>query len=177
MISDPLLDFTVQIGDAASALADEDQLNAWCLATLQHAMTLDATLQPHTSWQITARIVDAEEGKMLNTQYRQKNYATNVLSFYYDDPFTELNFLEDEDERMRSSNVGLGDIILCAPVIIQEAQEQKKSVHEHTAHLMVHATLHLLGYDHETEKDAAFMENLETVILKHLGFNNPYEEI
>jgi probable rRNA maturation factor len=73
--------------------------------------------------------------------------------------------------------IGQGDIVLCAPVIAKEASEQKKSILEHTAHLTVHSTLHLLGYDHETEQDAAIMENLEIAILRQLGFNNPYEEI
>ena len=72
---------------------------------------------------------------------------------------------------------GFGDIVLCAPIVIAEAKEQQKEVTAHAAHLTVHATLHLLGYDHELEQEAALMENLEIAILKQLGISNPYEEI
>ncbi len=178
MIKAPHLDLTLQTSDTTLALADEGQFNLWCLETLRYTMAHGEALQQHPAWEITVRIVDAEEGKSLNASYRHKDSATNVLSFYYDDPFADLNFLDgDDDEFVNEEQVGLGDIILCAPVILKEAEEQKKSILEHTAHLTVHATLHLLGYDHETEKDAAIMENFEILILQQLGFNNPYEEI
>lgn len=178
MIKTPHLDLTLQASDTSVALADESQFSAWCLETLRCAMADGTALQQHPTWQITLRIVDAAEGRMLNTNYRQKDSATNVLSFYYDSPFSGLNFLDDDDDEFENTeSFGQGDIILCAPVILKEAEEQKKSILEHTAHLTVHATLHLLGYDHETEQDAAIMENLEIIILQHLGFNNPYEEI
>lgn len=175
MIKTPTLDLSLQISDTAQALADERQLYAWCLETLGYAMNQGEALQQHLAWEITIRIVDAEEGKSLNTNYRHKEYATNVLSFYYDDSFAGLTF-SDEDDIVISEDLGLGDIVLCAPVILKEAKEQKKSILEHTAHLTVHATLHLLGYDHEVEQDATIMENLEIAILRQLGFNNPYEE-
>ena len=177
MIKAPMLDFNLQAIDTSVPLADESQFNTWCLETLSYAMAHAEPLNLHSAWEITLRIVDAEEGKKLNANYRHKDYATNVLSFYYDDPFADLEFADEDDEFISEEPIGQGDIVLCAPVVIKEAAEQKKSILEHTAHLTVHSTLHLLGYDHETEQDAAVMENLEIAILRQLGFNNPYEEI
>jgi probable rRNA maturation factor len=107
--------------------------------------------------EITIRIVDSEESKSLNTMYRKKNYSTNVLSF-----------LIDETSHL------IGDIVLCAPVIEKEAFEQAKSIEAHYAHLIIHAALHLYGYDHENKKDADMMEAKEIKILSGLGFKNPY---
>ncbi|WP_136418941.1 MULTISPECIES: rRNA maturation RNase YbeY [Oxalobacteraceae] len=110
--------------------------------------------------ELTIRFVDAEEGRVLNRDYREKDYATNVLTFAY---------TEDED-----SEVTQADIILCTDVLQREAAEQKKSVEAHTAHLVVHGVLHAQGYDHETEEEAAEMEQLEIEILASLGEANPY---
>ncbi|HJV79781.1 rRNA maturation RNase YbeY [Noviherbaspirillum sp.] len=110
--------------------------------------------------ELTIRFVDAEEGRVLNRDYREKDYATNVLTFAY---------TEDED-----SEVTQADIILCTDVLQREAAEQRKSVEAHTAHLVVHGVLHAQGYDHETEEEAAEMEQLEIEILASLGEANPY---
>lgn len=110
--------------------------------------------------ELTIRFVDAEEGRALNRDYREKDYATNVLTFAY---------TEDED-----SEVTQADIILCTDVLQREAAEQKKSVESHAAHLVVHGVLHAQGYDHETEEEAAEMEQLEIEILASLGEANPY---
>jgi probable rRNA maturation factor len=107
---------------------------------------------------ITLRIVDEEEGCALNRDYRGKDYATNVLTFAYG----------EED------GVLAGDIVLCAPVVESEAQEQGKPLLAHYAHLTVHGVLHLQGFDHETEPEARQMESLEVEILRNLGFNDPY---
>lgn len=107
---------------------------------------------------ITLRIVDEEEGRALNRDYRNKDYATNVLTFAY-----------GEEEGMLS-----GDIVLCAPVVAREAHEQGKTLVAHYAHLTVHGVLHMQGHDHETETDARIMEALEVDILHRLRFNNPY---
>lgn len=109
--------------------------------------------------EIVLRIVDEAEGCELNHQFRNKDYATNVLTFVYDDtqPLT-------------------GDIVLCAPVVSQEAQEQHKNLTAHYAHLTVHGILHLQGYDHIEEAEAVVMEQLETQILARLGYDNPYTE-
>lgn len=112
--------------------------------------------------ELTIRFVDTDEGRELNRAYRGKDYATNVLTFAY---------TEDED-----SSVTQADIILCTDVLQREAAEQKKSVESHAAHLVVHGVLHAQGYDHETDEEAAEMEQLEIEILARLGEANPYAE-
>ncbi len=111
--------------------------------------------------ELTIRFVDADEGRTLNRAYRGKDYATNVLTFAY---------TEDED-----SEVTQADIILCTEVLQREAAEQKKSVEAHAAHLVVHGVLHAQGYDHETDEEAAEMEQIEIEILANLGEPNPYQ--
>jgi len=117
---------------------------------IRHALQSDA--------EITVRIVDAEEGLALNRDYRKKDYATNVLTFDYT--------LEP---------VVTADLVLCAPVVAQEAKEQGKTLQAHYAHLLVHGALHAQGWDHETsEEDAQVMELREVEILTRLGFDSPY---
>ncbi|MBY0377136.1 MAG: rRNA maturation RNase YbeY [Gammaproteobacteria bacterium] len=174
-MTEPTLDLNIQTIDTSIKLAEDTQFFKWCESTLHYALSKATTVHAHLDWQITLRIVDAEEGQALNRYYRHKDYATNVLSFYYDSPFAGLDF-EDYEEPIPENLSGEGDIVLCAPIVVKEAKEQKKSLLEHSAHLIVHATLHLLGYDHETEPDATVMEGLEIAILQQLGFNNPYEE-
>ena len=117
---------------------------------IRHALESDA--------EITVRIVDAEEGQTLNRDYRQKDYATNVLTFDY-----------------TQEPVVTADLVLCAPVVAREAKENEKTLQAHYAHLLVHGTLHAQGWDHETgEEDAEAMEAHEIQILAGLGFSNPY---
>ncbi len=116
---------------------------------IRHALDQDA--------QVTVRIVDTEEGQALNRDYRHRDYATNVLTFDYDE--TPL----------------CADLVLCAPVVAREAREQNKNLQAHYAHLIVHGSLHAQGWDHETsEADALEMEARETQILAGLGFEDPY---
>lgn len=110
--------------------------------------------------ELAIRFVDAEEGRALNRDFRGKDYATNVLTFAY---------TEDED-----SEVTQADIVLCTDVLQREAEEQEKSLESHTAHLVVHGVLHAQGYDHDTDEEAAEMEQLEIEILATLGEANPY---
>jgi probable rRNA maturation factor len=142
----PAFSLSVQYASAEKNLPTRAQFRRWVKAALQ---------QPA---KITLRIVDETEGRELNFQFRKKNYATNVLTFVYDDT-SPLS----------------GDIIFAAPVVAREAGEQKKSAEAHFAHLTVHGVLHLQGYDHEKSKDATCMEALETDILARLGYHNPYE--
>ena len=117
---------------------------------IRHALALPA--------EITVRIVGEDEGRQLNRDYRQKDYATNVLTFDY-----------------AQEPVVSADLVLCAPVVAREAKEQNKSLQEHYAHLLVHGALHAQGWDHETgEQDAQEMEAYETDILAGLGFADPY---
>jgi probable rRNA maturation factor len=110
---------------------------------------------------LSIRIVGAREGRALNLQYRGKDYATNVLSFPVELPRGVASPL-------------LGDLVICAPVVAREAREQHKAPRDHYAHLTVHGVLHLLGFDHQNERDATRMETLETRILATLGIADPY---
>ncbi|MFZ2218054.1 MAG: rRNA maturation RNase YbeY [Rhodoferax sp.] len=107
--------------------------------------------------EITVRIVDAQEGQALNRDYRQKDGATNVLTFDY-----------------TMEPLVTADLVLCAPVVAQEAKEQGKTLEAHYAHLIVHGTLHAQGWDHDLEEDAEVMEMRETDLMARLGFDNPY---
>ena len=112
--------------------------------------------------------VDNAESQQLNLEYRGKDKPTNVLSFPSD--------LPDEMAAILDS-FPIGDLVICIPVVLQEAIDQQKTPIEHFTHMLVHGTLHLMGYDHETsEQDAEEMEALEIEILKKLGFDNPYTE-
>jgi probable rRNA maturation factor len=115
--------------------------------------------------EIDIRVVDEEESAGLNQTYRNKQGATNVLSF----PFEAPAGLPQQEVMM------LGDLAICASVVEREAQEQGKAVQAHWAHMLVHGVLHLLGYDHLTDAEAEEMEQLEIVILAQLGIENPYE--
>jgi probable rRNA maturation factor len=115
--------------------------------------------------ELTIRFVDAAEGQTLNRDYREKDYATNVLTFAY-----------NEGEELADDEPTRADIILCTDVLEREAGQQKKSVEEHTAHLVVHGVLHAQGYDHESDEEAAEMEQFERDILEALGYPDPYAE-
>jgi probable rRNA maturation factor len=127
-----------------AGLPTRPQVRRW----VQAALTGDA--------EITVRFVGAEEGQNLNREYRAKDSATNVLSFVY------------------THTPVCGDLVLCAPVVAQEAQQQHKSMLAHYAHLVVHGVLHLQGFDHETENEAQIMEARERIIVMRLGFPDPY---
>ena len=118
--------------------------------------------------ELCLRIVDVAEMTSLNEQYRNKPGPTNVLSFPADLPADLPDELSDEKNY-------LGDLVVCAEVLEREANEQKKSIQAHWAHLIVHGTLHLQGYDHIKETEAIAMEGLEVDILKGLGFADPYQ--
>jgi probable rRNA maturation factor len=140
----PKLGLAVQFATKTEIFPPRQQFRKWVLTALER----DA--------EIALRLVDAEEGRELNHAYRGKDYATNVLTFALnDDPL-------------------MGDIVLCAPVVEREAAEQGIPLDAHYAHLTVHGVLHLQGYDHENEDDAAIMEALETQIVMNLGYADPY---
>ena len=145
------LSLSLQFGDIRAAKRHRAALPRHSVARwIRHALDSDA--------EITVRIVDAEEGQALNRSYRQKDYATNVLTFDYS-----------------PAPLVTADLVLCAPVIAQEAREYRKTLKDHYAHLLVHGVLHAQGWDHETgEADEQAMEAREVKILAGLGITNPY---
>lgn len=140
------LSLAVQYASEAENIPTRAQFRRWA----QKALQRDASL--------TLRVVDAAEGRELNKAYRGKDYATNVLTFVLD------------DEPL------YGDVIVCAPVVEREAREQRKDLLAHYAHMTIHALLHLQGYDHENDADAAVMEALETQLMLELRHPDPYQE-
>jgi probable rRNA maturation factor len=145
------LQLSLQFGDIPYAARHRQAMpRHFVMRCVRHALAADA--------EITVRIVSLEEGQSLNRSYRKKDHATNVLTFDY-----------------AQSPVVMADLVLCAPVVAQEAKEQGKTLAAHYAHLLVHGTLHAQGWDHETSlKDAHAMEAHEITVLSGLGFDNPY---
>ncbi len=142
----PDLNLSLQFADARhKALLPRHQVARWVRAALLHP------------GELTVRIVGADEGRELNREYRQKDYATNVLTFDY-----------------QHEPVVMADLILCAPVIEAEAREQGLELVSHYAHLLVHGTLHAQGFDHETARQARDMEPRESALMLALGFADPY---
>ncbi len=147
----PVIDLQVAISD--DSLPTEASFRQWVTATLP---------PDKIQSELTIRIVGLEESRQLNAQYRHKDAPTNVLSFPSDpDLPLEIAFL--------------GDLVVCAPVVAQEAFDQNKDLDAHWAHMIVHGVLHLLGYDHIEPTEAEIMESLETSILVGLNFHCPYE--
>ena len=147
----PQLPLSLQFGRFDGVAAHRAALPRHKVARwLRHALQADG--------EITVRIVDADEGQALNRDYRHKDYATNVLTFDY-----------------AQEPVVCADLVLCAPVVAREAQENGKTLEEHYAHLLVHGALHAQGWDHETSaEDADEMEAFETDIMRTLGYGDPY---
>jgi len=129
----------------ADPLPRRRTLRRWAGAAAEHRLA------------VTLRFVGAREGRALNARYRGRDYATNVLTFVYDDVVPRT-----------------GDIVVCVPVVTREARAQGKALRAHLAHLIVHGMLHLQGYDHERGADAARMEARETELLARLGYRDPY---
>lgn len=133
---------------------EDAQIQQWANVALQD-------LSDHV--EMVIRIVDEDESAQLNETYRHKVGATNVLSFPFEVPEgIELNLL--------------GDLVICAPVLAREAQVQHKTLMAHWAHIIIHGTLHLLGYDHIDDSDAQEMEEKEIALLKTLSISNPYDD-
>jgi probable rRNA maturation factor len=141
------LSLTVQYAARAAALPAVGTLRRWARAALEH----DAA--------VTLRFVGTREAKRLNEVFRGKDYATNVLTFVYDE-----------------ANALAGDIVLCTPVLRREAKGQGKAFFDHCAHLVVHGMLHLQGYDHDHPRTARAMERRETAILASLCVPDPYAD-
>ncbi len=146
------LSLTVQFaGTRLAASVTRPQIRRWVKA---------AQLAPA---ELTIRFVDQHEGRHLNNDYRSKDYATNVLTFSYNDS-------NDEND-----TIVRADIVLCTDIVISEAKEQRRTLENHVAYLIVHGVLHAQGYDHETDDEATELESFETEILAKLGIADPYK--
>ena len=145
MVKEHKLSLSVQYASSGDNLPTRPQFRRWVRAALQRDV------------QIVLRIVDEKEGRALNKNFSGKDYATNVLTF-----------VDDSNDLLH------GDLAICAPVVEKEAREQHKELHAHYAHLTIHATLHLQGYDHQDQDQAVAMELSETAIMQKLGYANPY---
>ena len=150
-----MLELDLQIASDAGNLPSEAQFRTWCELALR---------QRSADSEMTIRLVDEAEGRELNHTYRQRDYATNVLSFPADVPVGLLDIPL------------LGDLVICAPVVEREALEQNKPAHAHWAHMVIHGCLHLLGYDHIEDEEAEEMEALERELLAELGLPDPYAD-
>jgi len=147
-----------------STVPAEARFRVWVDAAVGATASLQ---QPGRPVNISIRVVDEQESAELNLGYRGKNYPTNVLSFSSDVPPTIAALLEEWP---------LGDLVICAPVVAREAQEQGKVAEHHWAHMVIHGVLHLSGLDHQEDQEAEHMESLETQILATLGIADPYQE-
>jgi len=143
----PGLSLSVQYASEADVLPGRAQIRRWVAAALERAAV------------ITVRLVDADEARALNRNFRGKTYVPNVLTFEYGE--------------ISPGMLG-GDVVICAPVVEREAREQGKTLQHHYAHMTVHGVLHLQGYDHVDPVDAGIMETPEAVILKRFPIPSPY---
>jgi len=162
-------------GGAARPAREESRVCLWLkneagrrgvpmLRSFQKWIAAIPELDDRPSWtEINILIVGTRAGRRFNREFRNRDYATNVLSFPY--------------EPMPGEHSGLlGDLVICAPVVAREAREQRKEARDHFAHMTIHGVLHLLGHDHERDADAERMEALERRVLAGLGIADPYAE-
>lgn len=143
----PEFSLSVQYASAAADLPDRAQIRRWVAATLERPAAL------------TVRLVDADEARALNRDYRDKDYVPNVLTFEYGEI---------------APGVLGGDVVICAPVVEREARESGRPLRDHYAHMTIHGVLHLQGYDHVEPADADTMESREAAILERFRIPNPY---
>ncbi|MEI6897471.1 MAG: rRNA maturation RNase YbeY [Psychromonas sp.] len=149
------LQIATQNNQTLPALTD---IEKWVLSAINAGSSIT-----RSEAELTVRFVDSDESQQLNSDYRQKDHPTNVLSFPFQNPPGITLPL-------------LGDLVICKEVVENEAIEQNKQLNAHWAHMIIHGTLHLLGYDHIIEEEALEMENIETKLLVELGFPAPYNE-
>lgn len=157
------MDYIIDLQMEATSSSDIpklEQFQAWVAGVLSARMD---------KAELTIRIVDEDEMTGLNEQFRNKKGSTNVLSFPFD---MGINI---DSEEMTMDYPLLGDIVICAAVVETEARQQNKETLSHWAHMVIHGTLHLLGYDHLTDEQANEMESEEKILMEQFGFSNPYK--
>lgn len=147
---------TIQAHPTRGYVPSASKMKLWVKAAIRHKVRRG---------ELTIRLVSKKEIQALNKTYRYKDKPTNVLSFKADLP-----------EMIKMKVPLLGDLVICTDIVNEEAKAQHKLEEAHWAHIVMHGSLHLLGYDHETEAEALVMERKETRLLKNLGFNDPYQE-
>lgn len=152
------LELAIQRSGESDNTPQDEQFQVWAEAAL---------VDRKGDCSLAIRIVDEDAARQFNRDYRNKDHATNVLSFPAELP-------DGLPAELRDSQ--LGDLLICADVVAREAGEQGKAEHDHWAHLVVHGVLHLLGYDHQADDEAEEMEALETDILAGLGIADPYRD-
>ena len=162
----------VQLASQQSGLPDAAAVNRWVELALARA----ADTQGQEA-ELCVRYVDADEGQQLNAQFRNVDKATNVLSLP-----AQMDVQADSADAVAAAPndtlpLLLGDLVICGPVVAQEAATQGKALTDHVAHMVIHGVLHLLGYDHETDNEAQAMESLEVALLAELGVANPYQQL
>lgn len=153
------IELDLQLASDDDEVPDPAKFELWVERTLSQA---NFKANDELPVELTIRVVEEPESQDLNNTYRQKNQPTNVLSFPFESP---------EEVPLQL----LGDLVICAPIVRAEAQAQQKTLESHWAHMVIHGTLHLLGYDHIEEQDAETMETLETRIMGNLGYGDPYK--
>lgn len=163
----------VQYATSRRGVPHAESLRAW--AELAYRRTVAGSrVQAAANIAVTLRVVSPGESRRLNRTWRGKDKPTNVLSF----PalqFESAGKARGPEARLPANEpVQLGDVAICASVVAREAREQRKPPRAHWAHMVVHGILHLLGYDHERDRDAKIMEARETRLLKHFGYSDPY---
>ncbi|MFL0804143.1 MAG: rRNA maturation RNase YbeY [Agarilytica sp.] len=151
-----MINADIQLASDCTDTPNESDIILWVESSLKAVNITDDK-------DISVRIIDEDESRQLNRQYRNIDKSTNVLSFPCDLP-------EEVDIPL------LGDLAICSPVVAREAKEQGKALESHWAHMVVHGTLHLLGFDHIEDSEAEHMESIETSILTSLGYAAPYEQ-
>ncbi len=151
-----MISVDLQTASTMKGVPTEDLLAEWVKVAIEGSSVNQAN-----DIEVSIRIVDKEESQALNAQYRGKDKPTNVLSF-------PAEFPEGVDIPF------LGDLVICAPIVLEEARIQKKEALAHWTHMVIHGTLHLLGYDHIEEQEAEMMEALETKLLESQGYSCPY---
>jgi probable rRNA maturation factor len=162
----PSVQLDVQAAVARTSVPTTKRLQLWAQAAYEvhHAAHTHGRKRAVQPVQVSLRLAGAAESRKLNREWRDEDHATNVLSF----PAGEMPDVTGELPT-------LGDLVICVPLVKREALQQGKRLDAHWAHLIIHGVLHLLGYDHEVERDAQLMEACEVAILDSLGFANPYD--
>ena len=161
---------------ASDNIPDKEKIESWVkLALLQipepGQNSNNKQSQINSEYELTVRIVDKDEIQSLNKTYRHIDKTTNVLSF----PYEDFSFDMVSDVPLEIQLPLLGDLVICHDVVVEEAQQQKKSIEAHWAHMVIHGVLHLKGYDHIDDDEAEIMEALEVSVLKKLNISDPYE--